>query len=266
MTRPHRARNRFELQAAGNVRRMRRDLAAELRSGREDAGLSLHRLAAAAGVSAATVRAVEHDTVEPTLQVVARMAAALGMSLSVKLYPGPLIRDHIQAAMLEALLTTLDARWRAHPEVPVYQPVRGVIDLVLDRAPEPLVACEAQSDLRRLEQQVRWSREKSDALASGVVRGGRNAASGERSFQAEYQSKRRAVSRLLLLRSTVATRAVVARFAGVVAAAYPARSADAYAALTSQAPWPGDALPWCRVEAGRATILVHPPRGITVGR
>jgi hypothetical protein len=63
----------------------------------------------------------------------------------------------------------------------VHRPIRGVIDLVLERADPPIVACEAHSDLRRLEQQVRWARAKSDALA---------------------ERRRVTVSRLLLLRAT----------------------------------------------------------------
>jgi hypothetical protein len=81
------------------------------------------------------------------------------MDLGVRLYPGtgPLIRDHLQAAMIEALLQILHPRWRPSPEVWVTRPVQGVIDLVLeaevdDDATAPLIATEAQSELRRLEQ------------------------------------------------------------------------------------------------------------------
>ncbi len=279
MTRPHPPRTRFERHAADAVRQARRALAADLRNGREDAGISQRRLAAVAGVSDATIRAIERDAVEPSLQVVARVATALGMTLGVRLYPGtgPPIRDHIQAAMLAALLAILHARWRGRPEVPVHRPVRGVIDLVLDAAREPLLACEAHSELRRLEQQMRWLRAKADALAESGGR--RSTAVLERRYTTGVEEGRAAagvppgaatpggeVGRLLLLRSSVKARAVVAEYADLVATAYPARSRDAYAALTTEAHWPGDALLWCTVEGGRATVLVHPPRGIVVGR
>ena len=67
------------------------------------------------------------------------IAAALGCDLSVRMFPGtgPRIRDRIQVAMSEALLASLHPRWRAQPEVPVYRPVRGVIDLVLTDATAP---------------------------------------------------------------------------------------------------------------------------------
>ena len=51
-----------------------------------------------------------------------------------------------------------------------------------------------------------------------------------------------------------------------IAAAYPARAADAVASLTADRPWPGAALLWANVELGHARILDGPPRGVTVGR
>jgi hypothetical protein len=169
------------------------------------------------------------------------------MDLSVRLYQGtgPLIRDHIQAAMIEALLGESHERWRPSPEVAVERPARGVIDLVLDAEAEPIVACEAHSELRRLEQQLRWSRAKADALAA---------------------ARGRPVSRLLLLRSTRRTRALVAEYARTVRAAFPAPTIAAYAALTSEDAWPGDALLWCAVTGTGARILSDPPRGVEPGR
>jgi hypothetical protein len=160
--------------------------------------------------------------------------------------------------MLQALLAIIHERWLPRPEVAVARPVRGVIDLVLDASDEPTIACESQSELRRLEQQLRWSRAKADALQPATA--------GLQAGSPGGLETSRPVSRLLLLRSTVRTRATVAEYADLVAAAYPARTADAYAALTRDAPWPGDALLWSRVEDGRATILDRPPRGIAVGR
>jgi transcriptional regulator with XRE-family HTH domain len=102
----------------------------------------MRRLARAAGVSTTTVSSVERNNAEPSLQVLARLAAVLGLQLSVRLYPGtgPLIRDHLQAMMIGALLTILHVRWRPRPEVAINRPVRGVIDLVLEAIDEPLLA------------------------------------------------------------------------------------------------------------------------------
>jgi hypothetical protein len=177
------------------------------------------------------------------------VGATLGLDLALRLYPGsgPLIRDHIQALMIEALLGILGQRWRPRPEVWVTRPVRGVIDLVLEppEAAEAVVAAEAQSELRRLEQQVRWAHAKSAALG---------------------EARERHTSQLLLLRNTRRTRAVVAQHAATVAAAYPAPAADALAALTGERRWPGAALLWVDVEHGRARLRASPPRGITSGR
>ena len=179
--------------------------------------------------------------------MLARIGAALGMDLSVRLYPGtgPLIRDHIQAAMIEALLSLLDERWRPSPEVTLHRSVRGVIDLVLDAPEEPLVACEAQSELRRLEQQLRWSQVKADALS---------------------QARGRPVSRLLLLRSTRRTRAIVGEFSDTIRAAFPTPAADAHGALAGTSRWSGDALLWCDVRQGEGRVLASSPRGIAVKR
>jgi transcriptional regulator with XRE-family HTH domain len=153
----------------GNRRALdiRRQLAEEIRRTREDAGLSQRQLAGLAGVASSTLHAIELDRHDPCLDTLCRVAAALGMDLGVRLFAGtgPLIRDHSQTAMIAALLQEAHGGWIPDPEVWVHRPVRGVIDLVLRKAEPPLVACEAQSDLRRLEQQVRWFRSKAAALA-----------------------------------------------------------------------------------------------------
>jgi transcriptional regulator with XRE-family HTH domain len=252
-TRP--PRTRIERLGARRARDARRSIAADIVQARDDAGLSARRLAAAAGISHATLLSIERGAHDPTTEVLARLATALGMTLGLRLYPGtgPLIRDHIQALMLGALLAITHPRWEPRPEVAVYRPVRGVIDLVLDAVDEPLVATEAQSELRRIEQQVRWSRAKTDAL---------QATSGP----GDERRMARPARRLLLLRSTSRTRATAAQYAGLLVAAYPGRAADAFAALAGEAAWPGDTILWCRIEGGQATIVDRPPRGITVGR
>jgi len=247
MSRTAVARTTIERAGSARARSIRQAVATDVQRAREDSGLSLRRLARAAGVSVSTVHALERGTHDPSTEVLARIGAALGMDLSVRLYlgTGPLIRDHLQAAMIEALLGLLDERWRPSPEVPLQRPVRGVIDLVLDTPEELLIACEAQSDLRRLEQQLRWSQAKADALA---------------------QARGRPVSRLLLLRSTRRTRAIVGEFADTIGAAFPTPAADAYGALAGTSTWAGDALLWCDVARGKGRALASSPRGVTAAR
>jgi transcriptional regulator with XRE-family HTH domain len=233
------------------LRDTRRRIGEDIRRMREDAGLSQAAVARAAGTSPAHLCRIELGGAQASLDVLLRIGAVLGADLSLRYFPntGPLIRDRFQLPMSECLLGGLHARWRATPEFAIARPVRGIIDHVLeDRLSDDTVAGELQSELRRVEQQVRWSMEKASALA-------------ELPAQAE-----RRVSRLLVLRNTHAMREVARAAEETLRAAYPAPSADAIAALTSDVPWPGPAIAWMRVDGGRAALLAGPPRGVAVGR
>jgi transcriptional regulator with XRE-family HTH domain len=256
------------LQRSGHARarEQQRGIATEVKRAREDVGLSQRRLASAAGISQGTLSQIETGEIGPTLEVLSRLAAALGGELSVRIYPGvgTPIRDHVQAAMLQGLLQALHPRWKRFLEVAVHRPVRGVIDLVLHDPDEAiLIASEAQSELRRLEQQVRWSRAKADALSDG---GATELSELLAAHERHGDGKAPAISRLLLLRSAQATHKVVATFTDLLAAAYPARHADAVAALKGDGAWPGPALVWMDLAKGIGTLRDVPPRGIRLGR
>lgn len=135
----------------------------------------------------------------------------------------------------------------------MYSPVRGVIDLVLvDRLTATVVAVEVHSAIHRLEQQLRWAAEKAEALPSSRLWGD--------------LPHPVTTGRLLVLRSTRATRDLARRYPATFDAAYPTPSADALAALTNGQPWPGDALIWTDVRNGAARLLSTPPRGVPFGR
>ena len=91
-----------------------------------------------------------------------------------------------------------------------------------------------------LEQLVRWSTEKAAALPSW---------DGWPQLGAEP-----AISRLLLVRRTRATKAVVADHARQLRLAYPAHPDDAIAALTGIAQWPGPALVWVVLDGARTRL------------
>lgn len=228
-----------------------RNLAEVLVSLRLDAGISQSAVAQAAGISRAYLSAIEAGFRTPSVEVLACVAAALGGDLSVRVYPGtgPALRDHLQVAIVEALLTLAHASWCPRLEVGIPPPARGYADLVLhDPARRQAVVAEVHSQLRRLEQQLRWGQAKAEAIAAALP--------------AETQ-----MCRLLVLRSTETNRGLVARDPHVFAAAFPAKAADTYDALQHpNGPWPGDALLWATVERGSATILRTPPRGVRVGR
>jgi len=222
-------------------------LAEDLRRLLDDAGLSARELATASGVDSGFLARILAGTVRPSLLTYARLATPLGADLSTHLYPntGPLIRDRHQARLLEALLASLHPRWHAFAEVPVRRPSRGWIDAALhDRPARLLLATELQSELRRLEQLVRWSAEKAASLPSW---------DGWSRLDAEPT-----ISRLLVVRRTRATRAVAADFARQLRLAYPAHPDDALASLTGDAAWPGPALVWAAID--RNSVVWVPGR------
>jgi hypothetical protein len=62
-------------------------------------------------------------------------------------------------------------------------------------------------------------------------------------------------------------REIARRYEATLRTAYPARTRDVIAALTTpSAPWPGAGIVWMRVEGGVATLLDDPPRGVRLGR
>ena len=139
-------------------------------------------------------------------------------------------------------------------EVPVHRPARGVIDIVIhDSQAGVIVATEVQSELRRLEQQIRWSREKAESVPSA-------------DFWRFIEPEPR-IDQLLILRSTRVNRDLAERFSETLAVAFPANPVDAHRALTSpDLAWPGSALLWASVEGETARILERPPRSLSAGR
>jgi transcriptional regulator with XRE-family HTH domain len=232
-------------------RELLRSIGDDLRRYRLDAGVSQAAVAKAAGVSPAHLSTIEAGVAEASLDVLLRVGAVLGLNPSVRLFAssGPLLRDHLQLPMSETLLATTHAAWAGSPEVRVYRPVRGSIDIVLDHRRDPeTVATEIHSRLLRIEQEVRWHHLKADALAAMPA----------------YADRR--VSRLLVLRNTQAMREVVRSATAILGAAYPADPRDVVAALRGETAWPGSGIVWMNVERGAAILLDGPPRGLNRGR
>lgn len=244
ITRTHVAR-----ETARRMRRLGLQNGEDIRRMRTEAGVSLGGLAAVVGVHKSHVARIEASEVQPSLEVLTAIGVALGADLSLRYFAGagPRIHDRFQAAMTEVLLRSLDPRWKVELEVPIVQPARGVIDLVMtDRTGPVVVACEVYSELRRLEQQIRWSAEKADALSTRLARD---------------------VSRLLVLRSTVATRELARRYEATLGTAYPARARDIALALTAPTePWPGSGIVWMHLHGSEATLMRYPPPHVDLGR
>ena len=236
------ARTRIDRETKRRAGAVRRALGTEIRTLREDAGVTQASVAREAGISASELSRIEAGIVAAALETLVRISIALGGDLLVRLIPGAgvPIRDRYQAPMIEGLLRIVHRRWKRFLEVPVHRPVRGVVDLVLHDPDEGVgVAAEAQSQIRRVEQQLRWHNLKSDGLVSG----------------SELPLGQAHISRLLLLRDTPANGRLVDEFAETFAAQYPADAAAAIAALrTTGTAWPGAALIWARVEGGEIAI------------
>ena len=221
---------------------------------RADAGATQAQVACVAGIDRSHLSRIEAGTAAASLETLIAISSALGADMSVRLYPGtgPRLTDRHQARMVETLLRSLCADWRPHVEVPVSRPARGVIDAVLERpAARLLVATEAYSELRRLEQQIRWSGEKAASLDSSDLVG---------------PGQEVSVSRLLVLRSTAATRKLARDFDATLRAAYPARTVAVVASLREGAAWPGPGIVWIRIEGERVELIDGPPRGVMLGR
>jgi len=235
---------RVQIAASRAAASVRGRLAEDLRRLCDDAGVSQTALSRAAGVPQGFISRILAGDARPSIETYAKLASAIGADLSARLYPntGPAIRDRHQARILEGLLEQLHPRWQAFSEVAVRSPARGWIDVALhDSRERRLVATEVQSELRRLEQLVRWSREKADSLPSwdGWARLGEEPD----------------VSLLLIVRRTRATHQLAREFGRQLALAYPVHPDDAVAALTGVAPWPGSALVWARLDADRVHLL-----------
>ena len=221
----------------------------ELRRLRLDAGVSLRQLGDATGLDPSHLARIEKGRANGSVEALTAISIALGADLSFRFFAdaGPRLHDRHQAPMIEALIRCIHRSWMPRLEVVVPGSARGVADILLRHGRRPvLVVGEAQSQFRRLEQQLRWSSEKANA------------------FRAADPTQE--VAKLLLLRSTVATRGIVNQFAATISTAYPARSIEIFDALTNDAPLPGDGILWVRLDGAVAEILSRPPRGVVVGR
>lgn len=148
---------------------VRARIGAELRGLRVDAGLTLRLVARNAGVSPSHLSEIERGRAEASTTALVSVADVLGADLSIRAYPttGPRVHDRFQAPIVEELIRISDPFWRSHPEVTVYRPARGSIDLVLDNRARPrLVTTEVYSELRRIERLMRWAHDKVASLPS----------------------------------------------------------------------------------------------------
>jgi transcriptional regulator with XRE-family HTH domain len=235
-------------------RAARARLGEELRRARLDAGLSIRAIAGAAHIDPSHLSRVERGIAAPSQDALVAIATAMGHRASIKLFPtdGPRVRDHLQLRMEEALIHDLHSRWVPRLEVAVYQPVRGVIDVVLqDRTTRDIVAGESHSLLTSVEHQLRWAGQKADSLPSAQGWPWADTLEPPR------------IGRLLLLRSSGPMHDLVRAAPLTFRAAYPADPAEAYAALTTGVVrWPGAAILWVTIDGTYSRLIAGQPRGL----
>lgn len=106
-----------------------------------------------------------------------------------------------------------------------------------------LVVTEIQSEMRRLQQLVRWSAEKAAALPSWEGWA--------------HPGEEPRVTQLLVVRRTRATVQVAREHERQLLAAYPAHPDDALSALAGDRAWPRASLVWAVVEGGAARMVAR---------
>ena len=216
---------------------------------RDDAGISRAALGRATGIDPSFLGEIEAGTANPSIETCTRLAIGLGADLPLRLYPstGPALRDRHQAAIAEALLRAVRPRWKAFAEITVRRPSRGWIDIGLLDGAAVFVAVEIQSELRRLEQLLRWAEAKALALPSwdGWVQLGAEPT----------------ISRLLIVRETRTNREAAENHRHLLRTAYPAYGRDALDSLRGSGAWPGAAIVWAardRSGAGPYRLVARP--------
>jgi transcriptional regulator with XRE-family HTH domain len=87
MTRTPAPRTNVRKAAHVRARNLRRDVIRAFQEALDDGGLSRRTVCRAAGIGPDTFAAIERDDREPTIEVLARLAAVLGGELSVRFFP-----------------------------------------------------------------------------------------------------------------------------------------------------------------------------------
>ena len=156
-----------------------------------------------------------------------RVAALLGADLKLSAYTrsGPLIRDMVQARIVEAILAWIDRRWRRTVEAHVQGADRRSIDLRL-YGPAGVVLCEVESRVGSLEEIIRELHAKRDAVRAS------QRPTGEPSIHV-----------VLILPRTRYHLEIVRQHPRTIEAAFPMPSAAIEAALKDVTiPWTGDGI------------------------
>jgi transcriptional regulator with XRE-family HTH domain len=157
--------------ADAEARRLVRVAGSEIRAARRAAGLGLRAAGAAAGISHSCFGRIERGQT-PTVSIdrLCRAASAVGLQLSLRMYPGgDAVRDSAHARLLGALRNRLppSAAWATEVPLPIPGDLRALDARVsLDRA----VGIEAETHLTDLQAlQRRLALKKRDSHLERLV-------------------------------------------------------------------------------------------------
>lgn len=191
----------------------------------------------ALGIDRTVISRLERGDPRVGLPIRFRVAAVLGADLRLTAYAnsGALIRDSVQARILEIVLALIDRRWKRTVEAPLPGLDRRSIDLRLD-GPACSVLCEVESRIGSLEEIIRELHAKRNAL--GAARNSGLAAVLP-------------IHALLIVPRTRHHLAIVRDHPRIIQAAFPMRPEAVDAALRDVAsPWTGDGILWVRSKFG----------------
>jgi transcriptional regulator with XRE-family HTH domain len=213
------------------LRHESRRAAEELRRMRLRAGVSQAAVAAAVGTTRSLICRLEQGDPAVALRMRFRVAAVLGADLRLMAYAGsgPVIRDSVQAEVVEHLLRVRNPGWRATVEADVPGPGSRSVDLRLD-GPADTILVEVETRVDSLEGIVRELHAKRRAILESFGAGAI-----------------RRVHVVLVLPVTRRHSTMVKAHPEIIRAAFPVPSAVIRRALTGPATTcPGDGLLWIR--------------------
>lgn len=207
----------------------------EVQIARASAGLTQRELAARAGLTQAFVSQVERGHAVPSLDSMVRLSIALGLSLSLRLYPGDglKLRDSGQLDVALAIRSEVHSSCRVRLEEPIaYGNDRRAADMILE-TPIELIMLEIERGLVDFQAQYRAAQLKRAALAARLGR---------------------AVRLVIAVPDTHRNRKLLRQHQELITTALPVSSRQIWAAIRSGEPIGGDGLLWVRVKRASASV------------
>lgn len=226
------------------VRQAVRHFGRELRIAAE--GLPQREIARRAGLSQSTVSRIMGGRLVPSVDLMVRLAVAVGHRFTFKLYPqdGVGLRDSGQMSLAEVVRSEAHAIWHIQLEVPIAAwPDRRAGDMLLEQ-PRESDLIEIERGFYDFQAQLRRAQLKRTALAERLGR---------------------RVNLLIGVPDTTSARRNLAPHQLLIRSAMPVTSRRAWSAIRSGEPVGGDALIWIRRRppvvgnARHASGRVNPP-------